>query len=63
MTLAQYLHHRYGTQVSVATLRRRMHDIGLRYKLPKYIYEEKEPNRAQKKGRLPVSSASSQKTP
>lgn len=61
-TLAQYLNHRHGTQVSEATLRRRMHDIGLRYKLPKYVYEEKEPNRAQKKGRSPAGSTSCQKT-
>jgi hypothetical protein len=39
-----------------------MHDIGLRYKLPKYVYEEKEPNRAQKKGRSPAGSTSSRKT-
>lgn len=61
-TLTQYLNHHYGTQVSEATLRRRMHDIGLRYKLPKYVYEEKEPNRVQKKGRSPVSSTSNLKT-
>ncbi len=61
-TLAQYLNDRYGTQVSAATLRRRMHAIGLRYKLPKYVYEEKEPNRAQKKGLLPVNSPSNAQT-
>lgn len=61
-TLTQYLNTRHGTQVSEATLRRRMRDIGLRYKLPKYVYEEKEPNRAQKKGRSPAGSTSSQKT-
>jgi transposase len=61
-TLAEYLNGRYGTQVSEATLRRRMHVIGLRYKLPKYVYEEKEPNRAQKKGRLPAGSTTCQRT-
>jgi transposase len=60
-TLTQYLNHRYGTEVSAATLRRRMHDIGLRYKLPKYVYEEKEPNRTQKKGRSSANSTSNQK--
>lgn len=62
-TLAQYLNRLHGTGASEATLRRRMHDIGLRYKLPKYVYEEKEPNRAQKKGRSPAGSTSSRKTP
>lgn len=36
--------------ISVRTLRRRMKDMGLRYKRPRYFYSEKEPNRAQKKG-------------
>jgi transposase len=60
-TLAKYLNTRYGTNVGVPTLRRRMHAIGLRYKLPKYVYEEKEPSRAQKKGPLRAGSDSGPK--
>lgn len=59
--LAQYLNGRYGTKVSEATLRRRLHTLGLRYKLPKYVYEEKDPNRTQKKGQLSESSTNVQK--
>lgn len=61
--LAQFLNYRHDTQVSEATLRRRIHDISLRYNLPKFVYEEKEPNRAQKKGRSPAGLISCQKTP
>jgi transposase len=50
-TLTHYLNERYGTTITTRTLRRRMKQIGLRYKRPRYVYEEKEPNRAQKKGR------------
>lgn len=48
--LAHYLSHRYKTSVSERTLRRRMKALGLRYKRPRYVYSEKDPNRAQKKG-------------
>ena len=30
----------------------RMHDLGLRWKRPRYVYAEKDPHRAQKKGGL-----------
>ena len=53
--LAHYLSQRHGILIGEHTLRRRMKEIGLRYKRPKYVYEEKEPNLAQKKGRSPVS--------
>jgi transposase len=48
--LADHLHHKYGTFISVRTLRRRMRDLGLRWKRPRYVYATKDPNRAQKKG-------------
>jgi transposase len=50
--LADHLHHKYGTFISVRTLRRRMHELGLRWKRPRYTYANKDPNRAQKKGAL-----------
>jgi transposase len=49
-TLAHYLNGRYGTSVSTHTLRRRLKELGLRYKRPRYVYEEKAPALAQKKG-------------
>lgn len=56
--LAHHLAQSRNIHLSISTLRRRMKAIGLRYKLPKYVYEEKEPNRAQKKGRSSESCAS-----
>jgi transposase len=50
--LAEYLNERYDCSISGRTLRRRMKQIGLRCKRPRYFYSEKEPHRAQKKGRL-----------
>lgn len=50
--LAERLHHRYGCTISPRTLRRRMRDIGLRCKRPRYVYSEKEPHLPQKKGQL-----------
>jgi transposase len=58
--LSDYLNHRHATAVGPATLRRRLKAMGLRYKRPKYVYEDKEPNRAQKKG---LSSANSKGVP
>lgn len=49
--LRDYLNNRHATAVGPSTLRRRLKAMGLRYKRPKYVYEDKEPNRAQKKGR------------
>jgi transposase len=49
----QYLAKRYHCAIAPPTLRRRMKQLGLRYKRPRYVYEEKDPNRAQKKGRSP----------
>jgi transposase len=50
--LAGHLGSRYECAISPRTLRRRMRQIGLRCKRPRYVYSEKEPHRAQKKGRL-----------
>lgn len=53
--LAIHLSQLYRCSISPRTLRRRMKEIGLRFKRPRYFYEEKDPHRAQKKGRLSVS--------
>ncbi len=53
-TLEGRFAHLVGVDCSISarTLRRRMKEIGLRCKRPRYVYSEKEPHRAQKKGRL-----------
>ncbi len=48
--LATHLSQKYGCPLSPATLRRRMRDLGLRWKRPRYVYADKDPHRAQKKG-------------
>ena len=50
--ITMHFRERYGVEVSEMTLRRRMQTMGLRFKRPQYFYSEKDPNRAQKKGRL-----------
>jgi transposase len=50
--LARHLSQHLDCAVQAHTLRRRMKQIGLRWKRPRYGFTEKEPNRAQKKGRL-----------
>ena len=50
--LAQYLARVYGCPIGARTLRRRMRALGLRWKRPRYVYAEKDPHRAQKKGGL-----------
>jgi transposase len=50
--LAAHLSHVYGCPISTHTLRRRMHQMRLRWKRPRYVYAEKDPHRAQKKGAL-----------
>lgn len=52
--LAKHLSQLYQCMISPRTLRRRMREIGLRCKRPRYFYEEKDPHRAQKKGPLSV---------
>lgn len=53
--LARHLSARFKCEISYFTLYRRMKQIGLRCKRPRYVYSEKDPNRAQKKGLLSVS--------
>lgn len=53
--LAKHLNSRYGCEIRPRTLYRRMKQIGLRCKRPRYVYSEKDPNRTQKKGRLSES--------
>ncbi len=50
--LAQHLSQRCECSINPHTLRRRMRRMGLRCKRPRYVYSEKDPHRAQKKGRL-----------
>ena len=53
--LARHLSHCYECQIGPFTLYRRMKQIGLVCKRPRYVYSEKDPHRAQKKGRLSES--------
>ena len=48
--LTRHLSYLYHCSLSSYTLRRRMKALGLRCKRPRYVYEEKEPHPAQKKG-------------
>lgn len=50
-TLAHHLSDRYQAVIAPRTLRRRMKELGLVSKRPRYFYAEKDPHRAQKKGR------------
>jgi transposase len=50
--LAEHLGRKYGGALSARTLRRRMRDLGLCWKRPRYVYAGKDPHRAQKKGGL-----------
>jgi transposase len=50
--LATRLYQLYQCPISPYTLQRRMKEIGLRCKRPRYFYEEKHPHRVQKKGPL-----------
>jgi transposase len=50
--LARRLNERYRCAINTRTLRRRMKQIGLRCKRPRYVYSENEPHLPQKKGRL-----------
>lgn len=51
-TLAKHLNNLYACSISSRTLYRRMKQMGLECKRPRYVYEEKDRNRTQKKGRL-----------
>jgi transposase len=50
--LATRLSTRYGCAITPRTLRRRMKALGLAWKRPRHAFGEKDPHRAQKKGRL-----------
>jgi transposase len=50
--LATHLGRKYRCSISVATLRRRMRRLDLRWKRPRYVYATKDPHRTQKKGQL-----------
>jgi transposase len=50
--LARHLSQVCQCPITGRTLRRRMKEIGLVWKRPRYVYVTKEPHRAQKKGRL-----------
>jgi transposase len=45
-----HLREHFGCELSECTLHRRLHAAGLRWKRPRYVFAQKEPNRAQKKG-------------
>jgi transposase len=46
-----HLSRRYRCRLSPDTLRRRLRQLGLRWKRPRYVYAEKESHLPQKKGR------------
>jgi transposase len=50
--VARHLSQRYGCEIRPFTLYRRMKAMGLRCKRPRYVYWEKDPHRAQKKGAI-----------
>jgi transposase len=50
--LVAHLRQEHGCVVSERTLRRRLHAYGWRWKRPRYVYHERAPQVAQKKGRL-----------
>jgi len=49
--LASHLSRKYHTSIAPGTLRRRMKGAGLAWKRPRYVFHERAPNIAQKKGR------------
>jgi transposase len=51
-TLAHHLSERYNCLIRPRTLRRRMKEAGLVCTRPRYLYSERDPHRAQKKGPL-----------
>jgi transposase len=49
-TLANHLSRTYDCQITEQTLRRRMRDMDLCWKRPRYTFSTKDPHRTQKKG-------------
>jgi transposase len=62
-TLANHLSRTYDCPITERTLRRRMRDMGLCWKRPRYVYSTKDPHRTQKKGLLCGASGGSSPTP
>src|SRR5439155_25074951 len=62
-TLANHLGRTYDCPITERTPRRRMADMGLCWKRPRYVYSTKDPHRAQKKGRLCGASNKSNPMP
>ncbi len=62
-TLADHLSRTYDCQITEPTLRRRMRDMGLCWKRPRYTFSTKDPHRAQKKGLSCGASGGSSPTP
>ena len=50
--LAAHLRQHYQCSLSEDTLRRRLHEYEYRWKRPRYVFQERDPHVAQKKGRL-----------
>ena len=50
--LATHLRQHYQCSLSEDTLRRRLHECDYRWKRPRYVFHERDPQVAQKKGRL-----------
>ena len=50
--LATHLRQKFGVTITLRTLRRRMKEMKLRWKRPRYVYATKDPHRTQKKGQL-----------
>jgi transposase len=48
--LARHLSARHRQPIGPRTLRRRMHEAGLRWKRPRHVYQPPDPHRPQKKG-------------
>jgi transposase len=48
--LAHHLAIQEGITLSARTLRRRLHEAGYRWKRPRYVYSQRAPHLAQKKG-------------
>lgn len=51
-TLADHLNHTYQCDIGPWALRQRMKGMNLVFKRPRYVFSEKDPHRAQKKGQL-----------
>jgi transposase len=49
--LAGHLRRRLGVAISRRTLRRRLRQMGMAWKRPRYVYHLADPHRSQKKGR------------